>query len=75
MAVSGNPGENVSVVDDFLLSHEQQVIPTPSLDENRIEFEFQTDRNSYVNLRQTFLALELKLVYSCRYDTYNKKKV
>ena len=51
MAVSGKLGVNVPVVDDVLSSHEQEIYPTTSLNENCIEFEFQTDRNNYVNLR------------------------
>ena len=60
VAVSGNLGGKV--VDDVLSSHEQEIYPTTSLDENCIEFEFQTDQNYYVDLRQTYLALKLKLV-------------
>ena len=54
VAVSGNLGGKVQIVDDVLSSHEQEVSPTTSLDENFIEFEFQTDRNYYVDLRQSF---------------------
>ena len=69
VAVSGNLGGKVSVVDDVLSSHEQEIYPTTSLDENCIEFEFQTDRNYYVNLRQTYLVLKLKLVRGRGYET------
>ena len=62
VAVSGNVGGQVPVVDDVLSSHEQEIYPITSLDENCIEFEFQTDGNYYVDLRQTNLALKLKLV-------------
>ena len=75
MAVSGNLGERVPVVDEVLSSHEQEIYPTTSLDENCIEFEFQTDRNYYIDLRQTYLILKLKLVNSCGYETYNTKEV
>ena len=75
VAASGNPGGKVPVVDDFLSSHEQKIYPTTSLDENCIEFEFQTDRNFYVDLRQTYLALKLKLVRGRGYETYNSKEV
>ena len=75
VAVSGNPGGKVPVVDVVLSSHEQQIYPTTSLDENCIEFEFQTDRNFYVDLRQTYLALKLKLVMGRGYETYNTKEV
>ena len=62
VAVSGNPDVKVPVVDDVLSSHEQEIYPTTSLDENSIEFEFQTDRNVYVDLRETYLSLKIKLV-------------
>ena len=58
----------VSVVDDILSSHEQEIYPTTSLVENCIDFEFQLDRNHYVNLRQTYLVLQLKLVKGSGYE-------
>ena len=69
VAVSGNLGGKVAIVDDALSSHEQEIYPTTSLDENCIEFEFQTDRIYYVDLRQSFLALKLKCVKGRGYDT------
>ena len=75
VAVSGNLEGKVPVADDVLSSHEQEIYPTTSLDENCIEFEFQTDRNYYVDLRQTYLALKLKLVKGPVYETYNTKEV
>ena len=77
VAVSGNPVVKVAVVDDVLSSHEQEIYPTTSLDEISIEFEFQTDRNVYVDLPQTYLALKIKLVTGRGSDTYKateKKK-
>ena len=74
VAVSGNLGRNVTIVDDVLSSHEQEIYPSTSLDENCLEFEFQTDRNYYVDLRQSFLALKLKLVKGRGYDTYESKE-
>ena len=73
VAVSGNLGGKVPVVDDVFSSHEQEIHPTTSLDENCIKFEFQTDRIHYVDLRQTYLAL--KLVRGRGYETYNTKEV
>ena len=75
MAVFGNLGGKVQVVVDVLSSHGKEIYPTTSLDENCIEFEFQTDRNYYVDLRQTYLALKLKLVRGRGYETYNTKEV
>ena len=74
VAVSGNPGGKVPIVDDSLSSHEQEIYLTTSLDENCIEFEFQTDRNCYVDLRQSFLALKLKFVKGRGYDTYESQE-
>ena len=76
VAVSGNLGGKVPIVDDVFSSHEQEIYPTTSYDENCIEFEFQTDRNHYVDLTQSFLALKLKFVKGRGYDTYesNEKK-
>ena len=72
VAVSGNLGGRVPIVDVVLSSHENY--PTTSLDENCIEFDFQTDRNYYVDLRQSFLALKLKFVKGRGYDTHESKE-
>ena len=74
VAVSGNLGGKVPIVDDVLSSYEQEFYPTTSLNENCIEFEFQTDGNYYVDLRQFFLALKLKFVKGRGYDTYESKE-
>ena len=72
LAVSGNLGRKIPVVDDVLSSHEQEIYPTTSLDENLIEFEVQMNRNYYVDLRQTYLALKLKLVRVTKLTTPKK---
>ena len=74
VAVSGNLVGKVPVVDDVSSSHEQQIYCTTSLDENSIEFEFQTDRNYYVDLRQSFLAPKVKLDKGRDYDTHKSKE-
>ena len=74
MAVSANLGEKVAIVEDVLSSHEQQIYPTTSLDENCIKIEFQTDRNYNVDLGQYFLALKLKFVKGRGYDTYESRE-
>ena len=53
---------------------EQEIYPTTFLDENSIEFEFQTDRNVSLDLRQTYLALKIKLVKRRGFDTYKTTK-
>ena len=74
VAVSRNLGVKVAVVDVVLSSYEQEIYTTTSFDENGIEFEFQTDRNVYVDLRQTHLALKIKLVKGRGLDTYKTRK-
>ena len=71
--MSGNFGGKVPIVDGVLSSHEQEIYPTTSLDENCIDFEFRTDRNYYVDLRQSFLALKLKFVKGRGKDTHESK--
>ena len=61
--------------DVALSSQEQENYPTTSPDENCIEFEPQTDRNYYVDLRQTFLALKVKFGNCRGCETYNTKEV
>ena len=73
MAVSGSVGNKVLVVDNVLSSYEQQIYPTTSSDENSIEFEFQTDRNNYTDLRHACLSLVLKLVKHRGFDSYKKE--
>ena len=75
VAVYGKLGGKVPVVDDVLSFHEQEIHITSSLDENCIDFEFQTDWNYFVVLRQTYLAVKLKLVRGRGYETYNSKEV
>ena len=74
VAVSRNLGEKAPIFGDVLSSYEQEIYRTTSLDENCIEFEFQTDWNYYVDLRQSFLALKLKFVKGRGYDTYKSKE-
>ena len=74
VAVSGSPCGKVPVSDNVLSSHEREVYPTTFLDEHSIEFELQTDRNVYVDLRQKYLALKFTLVKGRGFDTYKTTK-
>ena len=74
VAMSGNLGGKFPIVDDVLSSHEQKIYATTSLDKNFIELKFQTDRNFYVDLRQSFLAMKLKIVKGRVYDTNESKE-
>ena len=72
VVVSGILGGKLPVVDDVLSSQEQDIPPT-SLDVNCIEFEFETNQNYYVELRQAYLALKLNFVNVRGCETYNTK--
>ena len=74
VAVSENLGGKVPIADDVLSSHEQEVYPTTSLDDNCLEFEVQAGRNYQVDLSQSFLALKLKFVKGRGCDTYESKE-
>ena len=74
VAVPGSIGRKVPIVDDVLSSHKQKLIQIFQMMKNCIEFEFQTDWNYYVDLRQSFLALKLKFVEGRGYDTYESKE-
>ena len=74
VAESGNLGGKVPIVDTVLSWHEQEIYSTTSPDEICIEFQIQTNRNYYVDLRQSFLALKLKFVKGRGYETYETKE-
>ena len=74
VSVSGNPCVKVPAVDDVLSSHEQEIYPTISLDEHSIQFEIQSDRNAYVDLRQMYVVLKIKLVKGRGFDTSKATK-
>ena len=74
VAVSGNPGLKVPVVDNVSSSQEQEICPTTSLVEKSIEIELQTDRKVYLGLQHTYLALKIKLVEERGFDTYKTTK-
>ena len=75
VAVSGSLWKKVPVLDDVLSFHEKEIYPTNSLDENCIELEFQTDRNYYFDLRQTYLVFKLNFVEDRCYESHNIKEV
>ena len=47
--------DRVPVLETYLSSYTQEVFPSNSLDESSIEFEFETDRNLYLDMRDTHL--------------------
>ena len=53
--------DTVPVLNPIIGSNVQEVFPSTSLDEGSLEFEYETDRNIFVDLRDTHLLLKLKL--------------
>ena len=69
MAVSGNLGGKVPVIDNVLSSPKNEIHPTTPINENCIKFEFQTERNYYAGLRQSYLPLKLEKIKGRGYKT------
>ena len=48
-------------LETIMSSYTQEIFPSTSLDESSIEFDFETDRNLYLDMRDTHLSLKLQL--------------
>ena len=55
-------------------SYTQEVFPSTSLDESSIEFDFEMDRNLYLDMRDTHLSLKLHLFKRRLFDAFKKGK-
>ena len=74
MEVSRKLGGKSHVVNNFFSSNEQEINRTTSTERNSFEFDFQTNRDYYLDLRQTFLASKCKLVNVSGYKTCKTKE-
>ena len=54
-------------------SHVQEVYPSTSLDESSIEFEFETDRSIYLDMRDIHLQIKVGLQKGRLFDDFMKK--
>ena len=66
--------DKVPVLETIISSYKQEVFTSTSLDEGSIEFEFETDRNLYLDLRDTHLSLKLQLFKGRLFDAFKKEK-
>ena len=66
--------DKVPVLETIMSSYTQEVFPSTSLDESSIEFEFETDRNLYLYMRDTHLSLKLQLFKGRLFDAFKKEK-
>ena len=73
MAFLGTRSEKVAVNDNVLFFNKQEKKFTTSFDGNCTDFEFWMDRNFYVGIRETFLALKVAII--CDYEAYNVNEV
>ena len=64
----------VPVLETIVSSYTHEVFPSTSLDESSIEFEFETDRNLYLDMRGTHLSLKLQLFKERLFDAFKKEK-
>ena len=55
-------------------SYTQEVFCSISLDKSSVEFEFGTDRNLYLNMRDTHLSLKLHLFKERLFGAFKKEK-
>ena len=56
------------------LSYTQEVFPSTSLDQSSIEFEYETYRNLYLNLRDTHLSIKLQFFKGRLFDAFKNEK-
>ena len=68
--------DKIPVLEPIISSHVQEVYPSTSLDESSIEFEYETDRSIYLDMRDTHLMIKLKLNKGrCFKALVNKEKM
>ena len=63
-----------SVSKTIMSSYTQGVFPSTSLDESSIDFEFEMDRNLYLDMRDTHLSLKLQLFKGRLFEAFKKRK-
>ena len=61
-------------METIISSYTQEVFHSTSLDESSIDFEFETDRNLYLDMGDTHLSLKLQLFKGRLYDAFKKEK-
>ena len=66
--------DKVPVSETIISSYTQELFPNTSLDESSIEFEFETNRNLYLDMRDTHLSLKLQLFKGRLFGAFKKEK-
>ena len=65
--------DKIPVLEPIESSHVQEVYPSTSLDESSIEFEFETDRSIYLDMRDIHLQIKVGLQKGRLFDDFMKK--
>ena len=65
--------DKIHVLEPIESSHVQEVYPSTSLDESSIEFEFETDRSIYLDMRDIHLQIKVGLQKGRLFDDFMKK--
>ena len=65
--------DKIHVLEPIESSHVQEVYPSTSLDESSIEFEFETDRSIYFDMREIHLQIKVGLKKGRFFDDFMKK--
>ena len=65
--------DKIPVLEPIESSHVQEVYPSTSLDESSIEFEFETDRSKYLDMRDIHLQIKVGLQKGRFFDDFMKK--
>ena len=74
MIINQKKSFSVQSLETFISFYIQEVFPSTSLDESSIEFEFETDRNLYLDMRDTHLILKLQLFNGRLFEAFKKEK-
>ena len=64
--------DKLPVLEKKFSSYTQEVFPSTSVDESSFEFEFETDRNIYLDMRGIHLSFMFQLIEGI--DAFNKEK-
>ena len=66
--------DKIPVLETIISSYIPEVIPSTSLDESSIEFEFETNRSLYLDMLDTHLSLKLQLIKGRLFEAFRKEK-
>ena len=66
--------DKVPVLEIIISSYTREIFPSSSLAESSTDFAFETDRNIYLDMRDTHLKLKLQLFKGILFDAFKIRK-